>query len=858
MSIITELSLSQLKSHRRRSAVICTAAILTLVLFMTIMSITFALAESFQLSLMLAAGSRSHASIETGNYSLSRTELLEKVQAYPSVKNTFFVTSYGAYTDESDDNKNKSLYGFSSKSMLSETFIELVGGRFPENRNEVVLNREIYPDIKLGDSVTFGFTHYSYDTGKIEKSDINFTVVGLSKGYTDRQLSAFTIVDESLVNELASIVQLFINFKSSINISEKVDALTESLTEYVIVDQLNIFVNSAYIGANATEFLNPLSITLIVIVVSVIFFAAFLLIYNIYSIALTQDMQQLGLLSVVGTTYKQMKKLTLCQTLILFIISLPIGILLGYLIGWKLLTPIFMSMSGEILPFTFNWWIPVVSIILTLFTLCFSAARPLRRLRAYTPIQTVNAEPNTITSRKVSSKSEGNSTPISLAAASVKREPKKLAVTSLSAALSILLFIVVSTLADTVSNVMTIDIMISDISVNLRKVSKFGANDLNNELSIDEKLYDDIAALDGIESIGCVRYAIASVKGTSEISQRARKFRDTYPFEEEQLNKLVDGNPDAIFIGVSDELCKHIEVDRNEYGNSIFYTGSELYDGNHILFISERLARANHDSTTFGEPFDFFYLNDGDLLYSDSLSKSYTVINGYSSYSRELYALGAIFYYSDYYPVFILPLSEFEKQFPDSKLASILINSVEENDKSLANEIERLCESSPSFTIESNIYGEEYETYAPTAHYRFDDMAELNARTNAIRVTGYGLAAIVFLIGILNMINSALTSVMQKRREYAMLEAVGMTGNQLNLMIICENSVSSIISAIVLLISTPLIRIMMDRVFKTEVSINPLSATIMLILTFAAAIVTSLISYKMLIRSPVTERLKVE
>ena len=45
-----------------------------------------------------------------------------------------------------------------------------------------------------------------------------------------------------------------------------------------------------------------------------------------------------------------MKKLTLMQTGLIACGALPVGLLLGYFIGFRLLSPVFISMSGEVLP----------------------------------------------------------------------------------------------------------------------------------------------------------------------------------------------------------------------------------------------------------------------------------------------------------------------------------------------------------------------------------------------------------------------------------------------------------------------------------------------------------------------------
>ena len=51
---------------------------------------------------------------------------------------------------------------------------------------------------------------------------------------------------------------------------------------------------------------------------------------------------------------------------------------------------------------------------------------------------------------------------------------------------------------------------------------------------------------------------------------------------------------------------------------------------------------------------------------------------------------------------------------------------------------------------------------------------------------GGALSAVVALVGVLNFANAMLTSILSRRREFAVLQAVGMTDAQLNGMLIAE------------------------------------------------------------------------
>ena len=98
-----------------------------------------------------------------------------------------------------------------------------------------------------------------------------------------------------------------------------------------------------------------------------------------------------------------------------------------------------MSMSGDILPHRFSPWILLISLLLTEFTLFFSALRPLKRIKKMTPVQAVSGE--IAAERKEKDRPvQISASPLRLAMAGVRRNHGRTVITSLSAMLSVLLF----------------------------------------------------------------------------------------------------------------------------------------------------------------------------------------------------------------------------------------------------------------------------------------------------------------------------------------------------------------------------------------------------------------------------------
>nr|MCR4905334.1 ABC transporter permease [Clostridiales bacterium] len=111
---------------------------------------------------------------------------------------------------------------------------------------------------------------------------------------------------------------------------------------------------------------------------------------------------------------------------------------------------------------------------------------------------------------------------------------------------------------------------------------------------------------------------------------------------------------------------------------------------------------------------------------------------------------------------------------------------------------------------------------------RFDELNELKGQIDALSTVGYSLSAILFLVGMLSVVNAALASSAARQREYAVLEAVGMTGRQLGRMTVCENAFSVLVSAAVLSVSLPLLPRLLSAGFDADVKLDPVPAVLML------------------------------
>ncbi|MDE7259640.1 MAG: ABC transporter permease, partial [Lachnospiraceae bacterium] len=129
-----------------------------------------------------------------------------------------------------------------------------------------------------------------------------------------------------------------------------------------------------------------------------------------------------------------------------------------------------------------------------------------------------------------------------------------------------------------------------------------------------------------------------------------------------------------------------------------------------------------------------------------------------------------------------------------------------------------------------------------------------------VATIGIVLAAVIALIGILNFINAVITGIISRRREFAMLQSIGMTGDQLRKTLICEGisyiAIAGVISFILgSLLSWLILRALNNVILFFEYRFRILPFVVMIPILMLVAVVTPSMAYKSLSKKSIVERL---
>lgn len=138
-----------------------------------------------------------------------------------------------------------------------------------------------------------------------------------------------------------------------------------------------------------------------------IVFTGYLIIYNVFQISVTNDIRFYGLLKTIGTTGRQIKALLRQQALLLSCIGIPIGLVLGWMVGGLLAPMVIQRLDGVVSTVSVHPLIFVGSALFALFTVLLSCAKPAGWRRRSPPLRRYGTRRAAKARRRQSEAAEG-------------------------------------------------------------------------------------------------------------------------------------------------------------------------------------------------------------------------------------------------------------------------------------------------------------------------------------------------------------------------------------------------------------------------------------------------------------------
>ena len=535
--------------------------------------------------------------------------------------------------------------------------------------------------------------------------------------------------------------------------------------------------------------------SLAAIIIALIVFGSVSLIYNAFSISVSERTRQFGLLSSVGATRKQLRRMVLFEALAVSIVGIPLGILVGIggigitllLIGDK-----FFSIVRVDIPMRLcvSWQAVVIAAVIALVTVLISAWIPSKRATRISAVEAIRQSMDIkvsgrpVRTSKLAYKLFG--LPGVLAGKHYKRNRKKYRTTVVSLFMSIVLFVSATAFTDYMtesaegglasdqfdliyaaesdaSSAMRpdalLELLFSEQNVTGGTYTKkqFLQGDISREYVT--AMFADRFADFGMESedrapkdfsISGYLYFVADAEFNRLLEKYNLKEADYYD-RDKPLGIALDRN-----IELDRRLEKYVTLDTLK-GDGCVIEGLYYVEIDGYYRKDSRIDE-NGNKVVLYQNRD----NENDIIelpYEESFAK-YTL-------RSEKTIEEAPFFVSRSTPVainMIYPYSMLESVVPEAALNQF---------------------RNTEYFLTSSNHTASFENLAPvltenglSSRQLFDYAANAETDRNVvtiIRVFAYGFIVLISLIAAANVFNTISTNISLRRREFAMLKSVGMT-----------------------------------------------------------------------------------
>ena len=879
---VRRLSRRSLAANRTRNIVAIVAIALTAMLFTSLFTIAFSINEGFQQANFRQAGGYSHGTFKY---------LTE--EQYNELKDDPLIAEHGlrrflGMPMEVPFNKSHVEIGYSDANEAKWTYCTPVEGRLPkEGTNEAATDTHVLAllgvEPKLGETFTVTFDVDGRETTQ------TFTLCGWWD-YDEAVVANHILVPESRVDAVLDEVGVTLPADDGMTGSWNLDVMLASGARHIDADLnqilanhgyqseertddgtfINTGVNWGYTGAQITENLDPTTAAAVIGMLLLILLTGYLIIYNVFQISVAGDVRFYGLLKTIGTTPRQLRRMIRQQAFFLSIIGIPLGLVLGWLLGKVLLPVIVSQLNSIVLTTSVSPWIFVGSALFALVTVFISCLRPGRMAGRVSPVEALRYTEGSGRS-KGSHKKESVSL-FSMAWANLGRSRGKTIVTILSLALAVVLLTVTITLVrgfdmnKYVSLQMATDFQIADAGY-----FQTGPASGIDEEGVSQDVIDAVQAQGGITEGGVVYRDISDVFECVTDDWYRQGKRGFY--SEEELDNMMkysarssDGliYDEAQLYGMEDFPLSQLTVYEGDI-DSLQEPGSRNIAA---VYSEDDYGKLISDShwAKLGDQVTLYYVDSFEYVDPDTgeVYASTTdvpedvwdrVVRNPKDYRTITYTVTAVVavptslsyrYYGN--DEFILGADTFKQ---DTGTDSIMYYAFNTDDDATAAMEDFLKEYTTN--VDPNYDYESKSTY----------IEQFEGMRNMFAMTGGALSLSVALVGVLNFFNAILTGITTRRREFAMLQSIGMTSKQLRRMLIIEGllyTMGALLLALVLtLLMTPVMSQAVSSMFWFF-SFKPTYWPILAMLPIFVIIgtVLPLLSGRLMSRHSIVDRLRQE
>lgn len=644
-----------------------------------------------------------------------------------------------------------------------------IQGRMPENKNEIAVDRSVLEDLEKDATLGTDITIYWLDEDKKEQSQ-TFEVVGIweeNSLYTTRNLW----VSKDFIKKMNTNIDLAFNLKNGKVNNKTLGEVAEKLQ----IEEEQVISNWVY-EDNVQKQIR-LETLVYKIGASFILLCGFLILYNIIAISIASDRKLYGRIKTLGASPKQVKLSVFYQYFFDVLIGIPLGLALGYILGSKMVPVVITSLDNDIYVYADvkNFISTILLILLVVFV---SGIRPAYRACAVDPSDILSEENNLNFQGKTHRRSPGVPALFELSLSNLVRYPKRniIAITLLTVGLVLTSCVYVINHSFDISKYMA-EIALSDITITEKTLVESWGEYNPKGNTITKEFMEKLEVSGDILEQGVLYSQDISLQ-TSETAynnviqyyeqnkcERLKYMEQDVAWTEGYQSFKQTGKCTATIFGI-DGLLNDKITDKNR-----------IIDGtiDKEKFLSGKYMIAQGYSSDSGE-----YELQPTYNVGDKIS-----LNGKEF---EIMAIAEVPYPitegktnpgSEFNLTFYVPSSSFLEMYPENTPRKWFLNV----EKGKENEME-------------NILKPYMEKGVPIETEKTIEQNYNNATKSATLLQNI-VSIMILVIGIVNFANVIIISVTSRKKEFAMMQSIGMTKKQLRLLLMMEGINISIITLII-------------------------------------------------------------
>ena len=861
-SVIRRTAKDYIFKSRGKSLVIILSVALCTFLFTTLFTVGGSILTMFKESTQRQVGTSA-----AGAYKYLIQEEYDRLTADKKIKEVSHWICVGEATNK-ELLKVRTEVHWTDQVSAKKGFCYPEAGNLPQAENEAVFSSLVLSALKinvdpnnyealLGKKVPLQIT---INDQTIEKE---FTICGVFTG--DRvSMAQFVLVSKTFQEKYAPVPTVSYYDRSTDYNSQICGLINADVDFYIPFRTEHQLIAAAFrnglpemveLGVSNASMAGTMDITALLLVVFLlitIFLSGYLIINNIYRINVYSDIRSYGLLKTIGMSGRQLTLLVRYQAIFLSLPGIALGILAGSLVG-ILLVPVVVSMfnisSAVKVVVRINGWILLLSALFSFVTVIVSCRKPARLASKVSPIEAVRYQekathviPNLF--RDLSHERPHRFTNLSFAGRNLSRDKKKVFWVVLSLSLSLVILNSVYTLLHGfsedkyISHSIATDFSVADATLDNPSV-KYSNRNLTG---ISPELLAQLNNLKGVEELGNIYLESSYQRFTDEDFQKIDERLLSKPFfstmttygEDVTIKDMYEEirASSVLLYGMDDFVLKNLPVRHGSFDLEKFKTGNYILVNEYDIRLPSGQA-----------PIPYFLPGEKiSVTTNDGNTKQYEVMATVEipyAFRLQIFDTLDMFY--------ILPSQEFNNFCTPRVPMRCLFNVYDDAEESIEAWMENYTtQTEPALTYTS----------------RKSFKQEFKSLTSMFMIVGGLLTGILALIGLLNLANTMTTSIISRRLELAMLEAVGMTKRTQIYGICIEGLLYAVFTGIAGFILSSIFSAVLIRPFGAEMwyfewnfSLLPVAVVfpIMIVLTLLLPVII----YKNVMKASVVERLRV-